>query len=310
MNPRTYVDLKEAGRRPEPTYYFMINCLLYSRMETGLVSNQDFYDEDVNVYLAHLLHSFLNPEFVEQSKKYLSKYDTDVFRRLQTSTGARLKYAIYKTNADFLLVSIGIFDQPANAEQSTEVLKPAEEAYVGRAKTYYHFAYTYSQQIHRRNAGISEVLEKLSVGFEKYLKILSHMRGEYLDLGSRFSEGEVFHLERTVNEAEKQEKIKAKQDQLLELYSTWRKEPSSEVEERLECLADEIRELNPSFRFELPNRRRTRTAKSVAVVKERRAGAKATPRSGAGRRARASRPQAKNGSSSTDIAEAESEDEA
>ena len=62
MNPRHYVDLKDSSRDLQPTYYFMINCLLYSRMETGLVSNQDCYDEDVNVYLAHLLHSFINPE--------------------------------------------------------------------------------------------------------------------------------------------------------------------------------------------------------------------------------------------------------
>ena len=61
MNPRHYIDLKESSRTIQPTYYFMINCLLYSRMETGLVSNQDFYDEDVNVYLAHLLHSFIKP---------------------------------------------------------------------------------------------------------------------------------------------------------------------------------------------------------------------------------------------------------
>ena len=252
MNPRTYVDLKEAGRRPEPTYYFMINCLLYSRMETGLVSNQDYYDEDVNVYLAHLLHSFLNPEYVEQSKKYLSKYDADVFRRLQSSNDARLKYVIYKTNADFLLVSIGIFDQPMAPEATGEHPKPAEEAYVGRAKTYYHFAYSYSQQISRRQSGVSEVLEKLSVGFEKYLKILSHMRGEYLDLGRRFSDGEVFHLERTVNEAGKQEQIKAKQDQLLELYSTWRRQPTPELEADMDRLARDIRELNPDFRFALP----------------------------------------------------------
>src|SRR5882762_5508953 len=131
MNPRHYVDLKETSRNLQPTYYFMINCLLYSRMETGLVSNQDFYDEDVNVYLAHLLHSFINPEYVEQSKKFLSKYDTDVFRRLANSSDARLKYLIYKTNADFLLISIGIFDQPL-AQTATRKHQPSEEAYVGR----------------------------------------------------------------------------------------------------------------------------------------------------------------------------------
>jgi hypothetical protein len=251
MNPRHYVDLKENTRDLQPTYYFMINCLLYSRMETGLVSNQDFYDEDVNVYLAHLLHSFVNPEYVEQSRKFLSKYDTDVFRRLSNSTDARLKYLIYKTNADFLLVSIGIFDNPG-AAVTPRRLQPAEEAYIGRGKTYYHFAYSYSQQMHRKNQGVSEVLEKLSVGFEKYIRILSHMRGEYLDLVQRLSGGEVYHLERSVNEHQQQELLRVKQDELLESYSAWKTDPCAARVEDLERIVGEIRQINPAFRFELP----------------------------------------------------------
>jgi len=251
MNPRHYVDLKETSRDLQPTYSFMINCLLYSRMETGLVSNQDFYDEDVNVYLAHLLHSFINPEYVEQSRKFLSKYDTDVFRRLATSSDARLKYLIYKTNADFLLISIGIFDNPSGSTGGRRA-QPSEEAYIGRGKTYYHFAYSYSQQMHRKNAGVSEVLEKLSVGFEKYIRILSHMRGEYLDLIQRLSNGEVYHLERSVDEHSRQELLRVKQDELLELYSLWKSEPSPENEESLERVVSEIRQINPEFKFELP----------------------------------------------------------
>jgi len=254
MNPRHYVDLKDTSRELQPTYYFMINCLLYSRMETGLVSNQDFYDEDVNVYLAHLLHSFINPEYVEQSKKFLSKYDTDVFRRLSNSNDARLKYLIYKTNADFLLVSIGIFDNPMAAETHRNKLKPSEEAYIGRGKTYYHFAYSYGQQMHRKHAGVAEVLEKLSVGFEKYIKILSHMRGEYLDLMKRLSNGEVYHLERSIDEHQQQELLRLKQDELLELYSLWKSEPTREAEENLERVVGEIRQINPEFKFELPKR--------------------------------------------------------
>src|SRR5206468_10040579 len=110
-------------------------------------------------------------------------------------------------------------------------LQPSEEAYVGRGKTYYHFAYSYSQQMHRKNQGVAEVLEKLSVGFEKYLRILSHMRGEYLDLVKRLSSGEVYHLERSVDEASQQELIRVKQDELLELYSAWKKAPTAETEE-------------------------------------------------------------------------------
>jgi hypothetical protein len=254
MNPRHYVDLKETSRDLQPTYYFMINCLLYSRMETGLVSNQDFYDEDVNVYLAHLLHSFINPEYVEQSRKFLSKYDTDVFRRLSNSQDARLKYMIYKTNADFLLVSIGIFDNPMVAEASRSKLQASEEAYIGRGKTYYHFAYSYGQQVHRKNAGVAEVLEKLSVGFDKYIRILSHMRGEYLDLMKRLSQGEVYHLERSINEQSLQEMLRVKQDELLELYTAWKSEPSPEAEESLERVVSEIRQINPEFKFQLPKR--------------------------------------------------------
>jgi len=254
MDPRHYIDLKDDSRDLQPTYYFMINCLLYSRMETGLVSNQDCYDEDVNVYLAHLLHSFINPEYVEQSRRFLSKYDTDVFRRLSSSTDARLKYQIYKTNADFLLVSIGIFDSPQLAGATRPRVQPSEEAYIGRGKTYYHFAYTYAQQMHRRNAGVSDVLEKLSTGFEKYLRILSHMRGEYLDLMKRFSQGEVYHLERSVDEHSQRERLRVKQDELLELYSAWKVAPSAQAEEDLERVVGEIRQLNPTFKFELPRR--------------------------------------------------------
>lgn len=254
MNPRQYVDLKDTSRDLQPTYFFMINCLLYSRMETGLVSNQDCYDEDVNVYLAHLLHSFINPDYVEQSKKLLSKYDTDVFRRLSNSTDAHLKYQIYKTNADFLLVSVGLFDQPAATGAARARVQPSEEAYIGRGKTYYHFAYTYSQQMHRKNAGVTDVLEKLSTGFEKYLRILSHMRGEYLDLMKRFSNGEVYHLERSIDEHSQRELLRVKQDELLELYSAWREAPNAEVEEGLQRVVGEIRQINPAFKFELPAR--------------------------------------------------------
>jgi hypothetical protein len=133
-------------------------------------------------------------------------------------------------------------------------VRPSEEAYIGRGKTYYHFAYTYSQHMHRRNQGVSEVLEKLSTGFEKYIRILSHMRGEYLDLMKRFSNGEVYHLERSIDEHSQQELLRVKQDELLELYTAWKAQPDEETVESLERVVGEIRAINPAFKFELPHR--------------------------------------------------------
>jgi hypothetical protein len=80
------------------------------------------------------------------------------------------------------------------------------------------------------------------------------MRGEYLDLMSRLSNGEVYHLERSINEQSRQELLRIKQDELLELYSAWKAEPSPEAEENLERVVTEIRQINPEFKFELPKR--------------------------------------------------------
>ena len=254
MDPRHDVRVKEIRRDLQPTYHFTTNCLLYSRIETGLAASPDCYDEDVDVYLAHLLQAFISPEHVEPSKRFLSRYDVDVFHRFASSSDARLRYVIHKTNADFLLVSTGIFDNPGPPAQSRAQAQPSEEAYIGRGKTYYHFAYTYSRQMHRRNAGVAEVIEKLSVGFDRYLKILSHMRGEPLDLAKRLAQGQVYHLERTANEAAMQQLLRTKQDELLELYSAWQVRPDAETVESLERLVSEIRQLNPDFHFELPKR--------------------------------------------------------
>ena len=68
-----YIELPTSRGDLRPTYHFMMKCLLYSRMETGLVSNQDFYDEDVNVYIAHLLDSMIQPEGVENARRFLSQ---------------------------------------------------------------------------------------------------------------------------------------------------------------------------------------------------------------------------------------------
>ena len=66
MDPRHDVKQpRETRRELQPSYHFSIHCLLYSRIEDGLSSAPDSYDEDVDVYLAHLLHAFINPEYAE-----------------------------------------------------------------------------------------------------------------------------------------------------------------------------------------------------------------------------------------------------
>jgi hypothetical protein len=252
MDGESHITLGPGGQRDvEPTFFFVMNCLLYSRLESGNTSNQNYYDEDVNVYLANLLTSFMNPDYHEQTRKYLSRYDSDLFEKVRQSSDVRLKYTIYKTNADFLLISIGIFRNPDGTRPGSQdaLLKDNEEVYVGRAKAYYQFAYSYSQSVFRKATAITEVLEKLSKGFEDYVQILSYMRGEYFNILDRLSSGDVYHLERSVDQVVSDKELKDLQDQFLDLYSDYVKSKDPALKEQLKDLARKIQRIDETFRF-------------------------------------------------------------
>jgi hypothetical protein len=253
MDASNHINLDPKNSRDiEPNFFFMMNCLLYSRMEKGFPSNTDFYDEDVNIYLANLLLSFMNPNYHRQAVKYLSRYDTSLFEKIQSSSDVRLKYTIYKTNADFLLISIGIFKNPrAMRPGSNPVFRNSEEAYMGRGKAYYQFAYTYSQSMFKKPAAISEVLEKLSRGFEQYVEILSHMRGEYFNILDRLGNGEIFRLERSIDTYQVDEDLKKLQDEFLDIYSAYLKSKDPVLKKKLSKLVKAIQMIDESFRFSI-----------------------------------------------------------
>jgi len=255
-----FTDLADEARSVKPSYYFMMRSLLHSRIDTGM-TEEETEEEDVNVYLAHLLQSFHDPVYLESAKPYLHRYDHEVFSRLETSTDARLKYKIYKTNADFLLISIGVFDNPTQtllnrASRGTgsrrRLPEPTEEATMGRGRSYYHFAYEYSQLLSSRHPAVTDVLEKLAHGFDRYAQILAHLRGEYLDLVHQLSQGEIYHLERSVNRDQMAERLRELQDAFLDAYATWKRTRAQGDLETLAKAAAALKAVDATFQFEPP----------------------------------------------------------
>ncbi|NNF07573.1 MAG: hypothetical protein HKN21_12495 [Candidatus Eisenbacteria bacterium] len=255
-----FTDLTDDARSVKPSYYFMMRSLLHSRIDTGLSSNQEVEDEDVNVYLANLLQSFSDPGYLQQAEPYLHRYDHEVFRRMTRSTDSRLKYKIYKTNADFLLVSIGVFDNSSqtllnrvssNSGSKNRMFEPTEEATLSRGRTFYQFAYSYSQMVPKKNPAVSEVLQKLAGGFDRYIQILAHLRGEYLDIIHELSRGEVYHLERSVNREKERKELRKKQDEFLDAYADWKREPSDQNTQKLQESVDAVRAIDPEFTFSM-----------------------------------------------------------
>ena len=226
---------------------YMIDCLLRSRIETGEETSDD---EDVNVYLSALLHSFLDRTFYVKYGEFLSFYNIDVFQWAEGSADLRTKYQVYKGNADFALVTTGIFEEPISRASTWDEAECEVGSAVERGKLYYRFANAHITRLSRKRTAVAEVLEKLSDRFETYLKILSHMRGAYLNLMRRLSTGELFHLEREAQQGARSGLIQEGRDSFLDAYADWLNSGSDEDRQKVNSRADELSEFDPTFQFD------------------------------------------------------------
>lgn len=90
-----------GGRENEQSLYFMLNALLQSRIHVNLESTDD---EDVNMYLASLLHTYLSDGI--HANDTISSYDADVVRNAVPGD-LRTRYRVYRANADHALMHAG-----------------------------------------------------------------------------------------------------------------------------------------------------------------------------------------------------------
>ena len=235
----------------------MMRSLLHSRIDTGLTSNQTENDEDVNVYLAQLMHSFGDAEFLKQTAPFLHRCDTDVFSRIESSKDPYTKYRVYKTNADFLLISVGLFGntgqyllgQEPGTGKGRRSWDPSHLDTMGRGQSYYQLAHSYSLQVNRRHPAVSDVLAKLARGFDRYVQILTHLRSEYMHLIQELSRGEVYHLEQCIRDQQNQAALMDAHDVFLDAYAEWKRTGSDSNFQALEKAVESVRALDPGFDF-------------------------------------------------------------
>ena len=227
--------------------YFFINNFLLSRIDSEMPSDLKEYDEDVNVYTASLLAGVVTGQHDLLQSDYVSTRDADVFARVQETKDQRLRYRVYKANADFLYVSLGIFGESSLVGDAPETDDDAQSRFTGRGKSYYQFASAYAERLYGRGAAIAEVMDKLSRNFEAYTKVMVWMSGEYLHLMDSLSSGEMYHLEHDTQEHfEKSHKVNS-WDELLDSYVCWRRDHTKESLRRLARAARELKRVDPAF---------------------------------------------------------------
>lgn len=241
------------GEDIETSYFFMLNCFLHSRIHTGIESNTECYDEDVNVYIAHLLNAHVSPGYLERVSSTIAQHDADLREMVEQSGSERARYEIYKANADFLLMGVAVFDMFDHHDPLRPEMHTPKEILVGRAAAYYAIASASAAKLGAGTNALSETLAKISQGIDRYVRVLSYMRGQYLGLIRPYSAGELFHLDRAIEEIQRGEAIERQRNEFLDTFQEWRKTGMKSLKKRLAEQAELLREIDPTFRFKPPS---------------------------------------------------------
>lgn len=211
----------------ETTESFFSNQFLQARINSGNASNEGYdpileegrderwmeahwkdvkvnslkYDEDVNQYITLTLTDMVNPKSLAAHNERIVDLQADAGRKAVDCGQSAKKYLVYRTNADFLLLLLGLF------HPNTGILGTA---YFDKGGAYYFSAATSLKEMRGGRSGLSDVLEKLSNGFGKYVEILRTLKqsaDNYLSFHHRFSPAEMATLEQTLTrEARKRER--------------------------------------------------------------------------------------------------------
>ncbi|NNE44260.1 MAG: hypothetical protein HKN12_08615 [Gemmatimonadetes bacterium] len=250
----SYFELGGPDDGKEKASFYVLDSLLKSRVECGFGSESHELGENINVYLVHLLSSLIGaPDLGELA----AHREIDVFKQVKDSTDPRFKMQVYRTKADHLLVSTGIFgDTPYVEHEGQRIFRGRTRVRIGRGKAYYHYAAAYHSRTAARDTVLPAVLALLSQDFERYVDVLFHMRGEYFHLFERMREE---HLMAMPSETPPSGEVTgevtelgALRDDFLDAYWIYQNKPDDGTRDSLAETVKRLRAVDPTFDFEVP----------------------------------------------------------
>jgi hypothetical protein len=157
--------------------------------EKEIKANNLEYEEDVNQYISLMLAEMVNPKSTVLAQQYLVGTNSDAGQIAVDLKLQSQKYQVFRVNADFLLFHLGLFSSDSNI---------LGDKYFDKGGAYYNAAACSLRNARGGRSGLSDVLEKLSLKFGKYVEILRHMKNQssnYFSFHFKFSEGEIALLQ-------------------------------------------------------------------------------------------------------------------
>lgn len=244
INP--YFDLKEHTEG-DCTFFFLEH-VLKARSELHLESGKNDFDQELNVYLAGLLNSLIAAGQLLQCKPYISPFDSDVRGYLEQHPGLRNEYVVYRDNADFGLILLGLFfDHTHKGSYHHAVLDDHNNT--NRIALYYELAASALIHLQGRTVSLIGVYEALAEHLAEVLRILKYAATTYFDMLERLSEGSVYHLERDLQDVEEQKNYSVLVDEFLKAYSAFKEQPTEVAKNLVMELVGKLENMGRGFHF-------------------------------------------------------------
>ena len=250
--PYLYFSLSSEDR--ESAIFFLLESILKAKDQSHDLMRTFSFDEDVNIYLAHLLFAISLPEYHDMADPFLSKDTNEVFEWVRETDDPMLRYFIFKVNADHLLVQSTIFTpDPKWAHRFSPQKESPNEKNEDRlsAILYYKQASRCHAGVYDKKTGVGEVLGKIAGQFDVYRHILANVKEDYFKFIECFREQAFQHFLVKLSGYEKDHLRDIKMEQFLEAYQGWLSTKVPDLRNKILCLAQELRQLDPQFNFDI-----------------------------------------------------------
>jgi hypothetical protein len=242
-----YFQLSNEER--ESAVYFLLEAILKARDSDPELARRNFFDEDVNVYLAHLLFATSLPEYRDMADPFLSNEPAEVLGWAKEADDPMLRYFIYKVNADNMLIRSAVFSEKL-PEVKRAIFRRQENGVNRLAVVYYGQAARCHQGIYQKRTGVGEVLTKISGHFELYQKLVFRVKEDYFKFIDCFREQAFQRFFSQLSYFEKRFRKDNLLDQFLDLYKKWLDTRDPALKGKVLELAQDVASVNPQFRFD------------------------------------------------------------
>jgi hypothetical protein len=250
--PQLYFSLSSEDR--ESAIFFLLESILKAKDGAQGLTRTLSFDEDVNIYLAHLLFAVSLPEYHDMADPFLSSNSQEIFEWVKETEDPMLRYFIFKVNADHLLVQSTIFNPDPLLAKRFSLKKEAKEAKTEErlaAILYYNQASRCHAGVYDKKTGVGEVLGKIASQFDVYRHVLAGVKEDYFKFIECFREQAFQHFLVKLSGYEKEHLKEMKMEKFLDVYQRWLATKSPELKQQILQLTRELRELDPQFHFDV-----------------------------------------------------------